>query len=207
MTMRKRRLGMAGWALLAPMALLATGCASSAARHTSGSSSSCGALDYYPLLPGRGWAYEVEREGATVLALYRVADWRADLAVVQHGEERIEYALLPDGIARREGGLAGDYLLRGCVRAGSTWPVAAGTATVAEVGKTATLPAGTFHDCAVIEEVRREPNRVTRTTYCRDVGPVEIEMRVFSPLKQAYEVHVRARIMSVSRPESEAAVR
>jgi hypothetical protein len=194
MAVRGRRLEMAAWALLL------VGCASAPMGSTSRASSNCAALDYYPLLPGWGWAYEVEREGRTVLALYKVADWRPDLAVVQHGEERIEYALLPDGIARREGGLPGDYLVRGSVRVGNTWPVAAGTATVAEVGKTVTLPAGTFRDCAVVEEVRSEPNRVTRTTYCRDAGPVEIEMRVFSPLKQAYEVHVRARIMSVSRP-------
>src|SRR5512133_1260642 len=183
MVMHARRLGMTAWALLL------VGCASAPAS-TDRASSKCTALDTYPLLPGWGWAYEVEREGGTVLALYRVADWRPDLAVVQHGDERIEYALLPDGIARREGGQLGDYLLRGSLRVGNSWPVSAGTATVAEVGKTVTLPAGTFQDCAIVEEVRREPNRVTRTTYCRDAGPVELEMRVFSPLKQDYEVHV-----------------
>ena len=67
-----------------------------------------------------------------------------------------------------------------------------------------TLPSGTYRDCALVEEVRRDPNRVTRTTYCRDIGPVEIEMRVFSPAKQAYDSLVHARLMSVSRPEAAA---
>jgi hypothetical protein len=190
---------------LATSVLLLAGCAASAASATGGQKVCCSALDYYPLLPGWGWAYEIEREGTTVLSLYSVAERRADLAVVKHGEESIEYAILADGIARREGGLTGDYILRSSMRAGGSWPVANGTATVAEVGKTVSLPAGTFHDCAVVEEVRRDPNRVTRTSYCRDTGPVEIEMRVFSPSKQTYEVHARARIMSVSRPEAAAA--
>jgi hypothetical protein len=194
MVARSARLGLAA-------ALLLLGCAASPARSTTGLPAGGSALDYYPLVPGWGWAYEIEREGTTVLALYSVAERRADLAVVKHGEESLEYGILADGIARREGGLPGDYILRWPLRAGSAWAVASGMATVAEAGKTVPTPAGTFTDCAVVEEVRRDPNRVTRTTYCRDVGPVEIEVRVFQPSSQAYEVVAHARIMSVSRPE------
>jgi len=64
------------------------------------------------------------------------------------------------------------------------------------------LPSASLRDCAVVEEVRREPDRVTRTTYCRGAGPVEIEMRVYNPTKQNYEVLVHARAMSVSPPEN-----
>jgi len=194
MRLRDCRLGLA--------AVLLLGCASSQARIGAATPASSSALDYYPLLPGWGWAYEIEREGTTVLALYSVAERRQEVAVIKHGEERIEYALLPDGIARREGSRPGDYILKPPLRAGSAWPVSDGTATVAEAGKTVTLASGSYRDCAVVEEVRRDPNRVTRTTYCRDAGPVEIEMRVFNPVKQAYEILAHARIMSVSRPEA-----
>jgi hypothetical protein len=189
----------------AGLALTLLACATPPAPRPGAISPSTAALDYYPLLPGWGWAYEIEREGTKVLALYAVAERRADVAVIQHGEERIEYRILPDGIARREGGLPGDYLLKMPMRVGASWPVRDGTATFAEVGKTVSLPSGDFHECAVVEEVRREPDRVTRTTYCRNAGPVEIELRVFSPLTRAYEVHAHARIMSVSRPEDAAA--
>ena len=193
MRVRDCRLGLA--------AVLLLGCASSQARTGATPPASSSALDYYPLLPGWGWAYEIEREGTTVLALYSVAERRQDVAVIKHGEERIEYALLPAGIARRESSLPGDYILKSPLLAGSAWPVSDGMATVAEAGKTVTLPSGSYRDCAVVEEVRRDPNRVTRTTYCRDAGPIEIEMRVFNPTKQAYEILAHARIMSVSRPE------
>jgi hypothetical protein len=164
-------------------------------------SPSTAALDYYPLLPRWGWAYQVERDGVEVLALYSVLENRDGVAVVKNGDEQIRYAILPDGIARREGSAVGDYLVKSPVAAGAEWPVTDGTAKVVEVGKTITLPSGSYSDCMLVEEVRREPNRLTRTTYCRDVGPVEIEMRVWNLQKQSYDTVVRARLMSLSRPE------
>jgi hypothetical protein len=186
--------------MAASVALL-FGCASMASHPTTRTSLT--AIDYYPLLPGWGWAYEIEHAGTTVLSLYAVSERRSDLALVKHGEETITYAILPDGIARREGDLLGDYILKLPLAKGASWPVTDGTATIAEVGKTVTLRAGTFHDCAMVEERRRAPNRITRTTYCPDAGPIELELRVFSPLEQAYELHTRAYIMNVSRPEEE----
>jgi hypothetical protein len=177
------------------------GCATAKPQAGIGAVVSGGALDYYPLLPGWGWAYDVEREGGNVLAVYSVIERRSDVAVVKNGDDRIEYAVLADGIARRDGNLPGDYLLKTPVRSGASWPVASGTATVVEMGKDVSLPSGTFRNCAVVEEVRREPDRVTRTTYCKLKGPVEIEMRVWNPLTRVFEIHVRARIMNVSYPE------
>jgi hypothetical protein len=190
--------------ILIMVALAALGCATAKPQATANTPVSNGALEYYPLFPGWGWAYEIEREGGSVLALYSVAERRLDVAVIKHGEERIEYVVLPDGIARREMNLPGDYILKSPVRGGDSWAVADGTANVVEIGKTATLPSGTYHDCAIVEEVRRDPGRVTRTTFCRGAGPVEIEMRVFNPTKQSYEIFVHARSMSVSPPENAA---
>jgi hypothetical protein len=179
---------------------LCSSCASSHGQSRRSPAAGGGALDYYPLLSGWGWAYDIEREGATVLALYSVAEQRADMAVVKHGAETIAYVLLPDGIARREGDHLGDYILKTPVRAGLVWPLAAGTATVTEIARNVALPSGVYSDCAVVEEARLDPRRVARTTYCRDVGPVEIEMRVYDTLGQAYETVIHARLRSVQRP-------
>jgi hypothetical protein len=176
-------------------------CATSKSSLGAATSSANAALDYYPLLPGWGWAYDVERDGQKVLALYSVAECRDNVAVVKNGDARIEYLVQPEGIARREGTLPGDYLVRLPMSVGATWPVAGGQATVAEAGKDLALPSGTYRDCAVVEETRNQPERVTRTTYCKGVGPVAVEMRVYNPRKLDFETVVRATLLSVTRPE------
>ncbi len=186
--------------VLALLAMAAPGCATS---HTASSASLTGnpALDYYPLLPNWGWAYDVESDGGKVLALYSVSERRGNVAVVKNGDATIEYLIQPDGIARDQGGQPGDYLVKLPVLVGATWPVSSGHATVVEAGRDVTLPSGSYHDCAVVEEVRSQPDRVTRTTYCKGSGPVQIEMRVYNPMKLGFETVVRATIRSVTRPE------
>jgi hypothetical protein len=207
---RIRRLRFTGPMVARHLALMvgsfaALGCASTGAPAGSALPEPASALAYYPLLPGWGWAYEVEREGTTVLALYAVSERRPDLAVVKHGDQLLEYALLGDGIARREAGRPGDYILKSPVQKGDTWRVTDGSATVAETDKIVNLPSGSYRDCAVVEEVRRSPDRVTRTTYCRFVGPVLIEVLVGNPASPSFEVAARARLRSRSQPEGDAA--
>jgi hypothetical protein len=159
------------------------------------------ALDYYPLVPGWGWAYQVERDGDNVLAPYSVAERTADGAVVKNGDQQMRYAILPEGIARRDGSSLGDFVLRNPVRQGTTWKVENGQATIVAAGVPLRLPSGDYPDCAVVEETRHDPERVTRTTFCRGVGPVDIEMRVFDPFKKTFEIMAHARLLSVTRPE------
>jgi hypothetical protein len=181
----------------------APGCAT-AHRATSDGLTGNSALDYYPLLLGWGWAYDVESDGRKVLALYSVVERRQNVAVIKNGDDHIEYLVQPDGIARREGNLPGDYLVKLPMSVGATWPVSSGQATVVEAGRQVTLPSGSYGDCAVVEEVRAQPSRVTRTTYCKGTGPVQIEMRVYNPMKLDFETVVRATILSVTRPEDAA---
>ena len=190
-------------AVLILQAMAAIGCATSSTSAGSASATGNSALDYYPLLPAWGWAYDVESEGRKVLALYSVVERRGNVAIIKNGDDRIEYLIQPDGIARREGSLPGDYLVKIPIRVGTNWLVANGQATVVEAGREVSLPSGTYRDCALVEEVRGQPNRVTRTTYCKGVGPVEIEMRVYNPMKVGYETIVRATLLSVTRPEAE----
>lgn len=191
---------LAAWILVGLTGALWSSCATSASVQAPRSTGS-ELLDYYPLLPGWGWAYDVESGGGKVLALYSVAERRGDIAVVKNGERRIEYAILPEGIARREGSVAADFLLKLPIRKGASWGVTDGQATIVDGGVQLALPSGTYRDCIVVEEVRGQPNRVTRTTYCKGQGPVAIEMRVQSPMKMEFETMVRANLLSVTRPE------
>jgi len=184
------------------LVLVVAGCATSKTSVGAAGTTGNAALDFYPLLSGWGWAYDVESEGRKVLALYSVVERRGSVAVVKNADDRIEYLIQPDGIARQEGSLPGDYLLRLPMVVGTAWPVAGGQATVVEAGREVSLPSSSYRDCAVVEEVRGQPNRVTRTTYCKGAGPVKIEMRVYNPMKMDFETIVRATLLSVTRPES-----
>lgn len=185
------------------VALLSVGCGTTSRSSAASASSGNQALDYYPLLSGWGWAFEIERDGNKVLAPYAVVERTPDSAVVKNGDERITYLVRPDGIARRDGDKVGDFVLRAPVRKGTTWQVQGGDATIVDAGARVTLPSATYDDCAIVEEVRRDPSRVTRTTYCRGVGPVAIEMRVFDPFKKSFETMAHASLLSVTRPETE----
>jgi hypothetical protein len=158
------------------------------------------AAAYYPFTAGWKWAYSVEREGDTMLATYAVLERTGDTAIVQAGDQRLSYALAADGIARREGLRTSDYLLRTPIREGASWPVEGGEAKVAAVGKTVTVPGGTFPQCATVEERRTNPERITRTTYCAGVGPVAIEVQVHDPLTGNFKTEMHASLLGVTRP-------
>jgi hypothetical protein len=155
---------------------------------------------YYPFSTGWKWAYDVEREGQTMLATTAVIERRGDTAIVQAGDQRLSYELSGQGIARREGLRTSDFLLHNPIRAGATWPIEGGQAKVAEVGKTVTVPGGTFPNCATIEESRTDPNRITRTVYCANVGPVSIDLQIHDPLSGAYKTEMRATLLGLTRP-------
>lgn len=155
---------------------------------------------YYPLAPGWRWAYDVEKGADKILATYVVLERLADTVIVQAGEEHLAYALLPEGIARREGMNIGDFLLKTPIRAGASWPIAGGQAKVVSVGETVTVPGGTFANCAVIEENRSDPPRVLRTSYAAGVGPVALEQQVHDRTTGRYEVALRAKLIGVTRP-------
>jgi hypothetical protein len=158
------------------------------------------AAAYYPLAPGWKWAYEIEKGGEKILATYGVLEQIGDTVVIQAGEERSGYAILPQGIARREGPNAGDFILKTPIRAGATWPLASGTAKVVSVGEAVTVPAGTYANCAVVEEVRTNPDRVLRTTYAAGVGPITLEYQVSNPEARRFDVLLRARLLGLTRP-------
>ena len=156
------------------------------------------AAAYFPLAPGWKWAYEIEKGGEKILATYAVLQQIGETVLIQAGQERNTYAILPEGIARRES--PGDFILKTPIRAGATWPLGSGTASVVSVGGETTVPAGTFANCAVVEEARRNPDRLLRTTYAAGVGPIALEYQVSNPETRRSDVVLRARLLGLTRP-------
>jgi hypothetical protein len=127
----------------------------------------------YPLSAGSVWSYDVDAgDGSSVLAIMRVTESGAGQAAVQGGEGTTRYELRPDGIYRPD---RGGYLLKEPLRVGASWP--SGGAMEAEIAATDTAietPAGRFARCIEVLERGAPTGAVISTTYCPDVGPVQI---------------------------------
>jgi hypothetical protein len=159
-----------------------------------------GAAEYFPLTPGWKWAYQVQQGNDSILATYAVLERLGDTAIIQKGDDRLSYSLMPDGIARREGLEIGDFLLKNPIRAGASWPLqGGGEAKVAAVGRVLTVPGGTFPNCATIEETRSDPPRVARTVYAAGIGPIQIEVQVQDPSGQ-FKTAMKAQLVGVTKP-------
>jgi len=157
------------------------------------------AADFYPLVPGWKWAYDVEKDGVNILATYAVAERTGDVAVVLAGDQRLTYAITPEGIAQKDGGMLGDYVIKNPVSAGAEWPVEGGRAHLASVTADFKLDSGErYLGCIVVEVTRTDPVRVTRTTFAPDLGPVLLEMQVQDGTK--FTTVTRARLRAVTRP-------
>jgi hypothetical protein len=183
------------------LAGLALGCASGGAgpaKHVARTGLT--AADYYPLTVGWKWAYDLEKDGEKILAIYSVLERTPGEALVLAGGggEHLSYAITPEGIAQLDSGARGDFVLKNPLVAGATWPVADGTAKVISTSEEVTVDAGHFYDCAVVEVTRTEPMRIARTTFAPDIGPVSIEYQVQEGGK--FTVTTRARLRSVTKP-------
>ena len=162
------------------LGLLVAGCGTSGGGPVAPATprASLAAADLYPLDLGWKWAYDLEKDGQTMLAMYAVLDRSPDTAVVQAGEDRLTYAISAEGIAQKDGRVVGDFVVKNPIRAGAEWPVAGGRARIAAVGQTVTVTAGRFDDCVMVETTRADPARSVRTTFAPGIGPVMIELRI-----------------------------
>jgi hypothetical protein len=157
------------------------------------------AADFYPLAPGWKWAYDVEKDGINILATYAVVERTGDTAVVQTGDEKLTYAVTPDGIVQKDGGMVGDYIIKNPVKAGAEWAVEGGQAHIASVTADFKLDSGEHYlGCIVVEVTRTDPVRVTRTTFAPELGPVVLELEVQEGAK--FTTITRARLRAVTRP-------
>jgi hypothetical protein len=179
--------------------LLALGCASSGVADTPAAPAApLTAAAYYPLQAGWKWSYDIEKDGQHILSFYSVMERIGDSVIVQAGEDRLLYAITPQGIARREGAALGDFLIKDPIAAGASWPVAQGQAQIVSIAQQLTVPAGTFAGCVVVQESRTEPTRIVRTTYAPRVGPIMVELQVQEGGK--FITTTRATLRGVNRP-------
>jgi len=188
--------------ILLALTLTLAACATTQAADKHLAPPSQAATDYYPLASGWGWAYDLERDGQTVLAVFSVTGNNGQTATLLNAGESIIYEVLPEGIARRDGGLMGDFLLKNPVVLGTRWTVFSGEAQITMVGKSVTLGTEVYTNCLVVEETRKDPTRITRTTYAQGVGPIEIEMQVQDPATKAFATTAHARLRGVTKPET-----
>jgi len=166
-----------GWTLL--LALLAFRCASSGTPGVIEPRKDLSAADYYPMASGWKWAYDLEKDGTTMLATYAVLERTDTGAVIQAGDERLAYAVTPDGVAQRDADAVGDYVIKNPLRVGNEWAVQGGRAKIVAVGEEVNVESiGRLRGCVTVEVTRIGSERVTRTTFAPDVGPVAIEVLV-----------------------------
>jgi hypothetical protein len=184
---------------LVSLAALAAGCATSSGATKHVPRTGLKAADYYPMAEGWKWAYDLEKDGEKILLIYAVTESSPEGATIMMGSERLSYAATPDGIAQADASGVGDFVLKNPLSKGATWPVAGGTATVISTDEEVTVDAGHFYDCALIEVVRADPPRITRTTFAPDIGPVTLEQQVQQPGGK-YAVSTKARLRSVTKP-------
>jgi len=163
---------MNGWAAAG---LLLAGCASAPAPRPEVAGLTPERL--YPLALGSAWSYDVDAgDGEQVLAITRVVEAGPGYAGVLGGEGVRRYELRPDGLYQTA---LGGYLLKAPITANASWDAGRGvTARVAETAVAVETGAGSFSGCVRVVEEGAPSGAVVRTTYCPDVGPVEVESRI-----------------------------
>jgi hypothetical protein len=154
--------------------------------------------DYYPLQAGWKWAYDLQRDADHLLAVYAVLERTPDTAIVQAGDERISYAVTSQGVAQKDGAIVGDFVLKNPIVLGAEWNVFAGTAKITAVDRTVSVPSGDYTNCVVVETLRRDPARLSRTTYAPGIGPVVIEVQVES--QGRFVTTMRAGLRGATKP-------
>jgi hypothetical protein len=145
---------------------------------------------YFPLVDGHVYGYDVDTlsdhpsTGALSAAITRTSPTSGTFRIGST-TRRIQYE--EDGIAATEPNGDRAYLLKGPLTEGTTWLGAQGAQIrIANAHASVSVPAGTFVECVVTEEKRFGdfPKDVT-TTYCPDVGIVELSIKSQASVQRA----------------------
>jgi hypothetical protein len=137
-----------------------------------------GPLHWYPLDVGNTWSFTVRevKGGPAILIVTKVVAFDGQLALLQTGTAESTLRVTPDAIVREP---SGSVLLRVPPKLGDKWAGATGSAI--EITKTdvaLTTEAGRFEGCVETTELfGGDDMRITRTTFCPEVGPVMLDVR------------------------------
>ena len=160
---------MRGWAICVAVGFLA--CAS-ASKSTTPQRSNLTAVDYYPMVTGAAWSYDVDTgTGLSTLAVTRVVSREGNSAQVQTSNSPpVPYQFRSEGIFSSRDNV---WLLHDPIAVGSSWAARGGrTATITELSETVQTAAGAFGPCVKVSEQGGEAQLEIDTTYCAGVGPV-----------------------------------
>ncbi len=138
-----------------------------------------GVLRFYPLETGLQWsftAHDSTAPGIGLLVVTKCVSFDGHVAMLSRGPERSELRIESDGIVRVD---SGAYLLKEPMALGDKWPGAKGaTVEVTAVDKKITVDAGSYEGCVVTTETfRGDTPGILTTTYCPQIGPVQLEIR------------------------------
>ncbi|MDB4976368.1 MAG: hypothetical protein JWN48_4709 [Myxococcaceae bacterium] len=136
----------------------------------------------YPLRTGSVWTYDVETGdgSAPTLAITRVVQSKDGKAEVSSGGAPLVYEQRPDGLYRSDRAV---YVFKLPLRVGATWDAGQGaTAEVVSLDKQVSTVAGDFTGCVELRETGGAAQKVVRTVFCPDVGPVELESSLSLPV-------------------------
>ncbi len=124
---------------------------------------------YLPLVSDTVLAYDTENDlGARGVLMMQITRSRPDLAELRVAGRAQRLAITPEGIRQSEGG----WVLKAPLSQGTRFKGDFGDVVVSAIGKRMSTPAGEFSDC--IETIEKSSNKQVTTTYCRDVGIVEL---------------------------------
>lgn len=167
-------------AALALAAVALAGCEGNPTAKGPSASKFSGVLRFYPLEKGWQWSFMLRdpQQGAAgpgLLAVTKVVEFDGHVALLTTGNELNELRVEKDGLVRVA---SGAYLLKLPLSLGERWPGAAGAVVeVTKVDEKVTVDAGAFEGCIeTTETFRGDEARVVTTTYCPDVGPVQLEV-------------------------------
>lgn len=172
------------------------GFAYEAPKGVSNASSGSEAERFFPLVDGNLYQYETVVYSDAASAPTGLLMVRAHRESGQRGELRMpsgarKFRFQTDGVTTttKNGDLA--YVLKLPLTVGASWlGERGGQASIAAVGLTWTGPSGTYQGCIKTSEERRgdAPIRVS-TTFCPDIGIVELEAASGANVEKAKLVH------------------
>lgn len=145
---------------------------------------------YFPLVEGNIYSYDVDTlsdhpsTGALSATVSRIGPTSGTFRIGAT-TRRIQYE--PDGIVATEPNGDRAYLLKAPLTEGTSWLGAGGgEIRIVNAHAAASVTAGQFVECIVTEEKRAGdfPKNVT-TTYCPDVGLVELAIKAPGSLQKA----------------------
>lgn len=141
----------------------------------------------FPLVDGNLWHYDTELgDGERGRLVVRAARASPEGGTLTTGGDARRVRFTAEGVLLA--GATGDvFVLKGPLTVGATWRGEHGGITeVSAVGRQVTVPAGTFEGCVDVVERRGgdRPMQVV-TTYCPDVGMVELEASAGEQVERA----------------------